>query len=183
MGQVGRQTACPCTSLCPSPENSHQRATALRPTPGSKEICKFSPTPHSTRGGGGEGGEGLDIGGSFVSFSFWEKHSGQAYCFISGSLTWFPLPPTPKTIRASPQGLEASSPEGGGKIKVPSSHIHPLGAGPLTGSSLDVGFRGPGLEDFLAGKWEYLPAKACRNVCTPRKRVCIGWGMESENLV
>lgn len=51
------------------------------------------------------------------------------------------IAPYPKTIRASGQGLEVPSPEGDGKMKVPSSHMQPLGAGPLTGSSLDVGFR------------------------------------------
>lgn len=105
---------------------------------------------------------------------FWGKSLRPGLVLYIGVTHMVPIAPYPKDHQSSIQGLEAPSPEGDGKIKVPSSHIHPLDAGPLTGSSLDVGFRSPGLEDLLAGKWECLPAKACRNVCTRRKRVGMG---------
>lgn len=54
-------------------------------------------------------------------------------------------------------------PEGDPRIKVPAFHTHPLGAGPLTARSLEVGFRSSRLEGFLAGKWPYLPLEACKS--------------------
>ena len=76
-----------------------------------------------------------------------------------------PIVPTSKTIKASIREgrLGVPGPEGDRRIKVPAFHIHPLGAGPLTASSVDVGFRSSRLEDFLAGKWQYLPLEACKS--------------------
>lgn len=60
-GQVGRRESLALSKPQPLTGEQASEGSCSQTTPCSKEICKFSPTPHSTTGWVREGGEELDV--------------------------------------------------------------------------------------------------------------------------
>lgn len=174
------RTAQPCQNLSHSLEDSHQRAAALRPTPYSKEICKFFCfSAFHNRLAGREGGE-LVEGRRGTSGPMRVLY----LLFLWGKTLRPGLEPYSRvtcmvSIAPYPKDPQSQHPKGrlGSLVKLSSLYIPSLGTGPLTASGLDVGFRTPRLEHFLSEKWEYLPPEASRKVCTLEEgRHRLGYG-------